>query len=142
MMIGLTESALLLAQDKKIVSQVYPWLGLIVALAFVLGFFALWLRKKLMAPPDNSTPMGFTLKDLRAMHAEGHLSDEELARAEEKALARSRSHFLGDAAVQTDPADEPEDIGHLSTGSEGHSGSGTENMDESSDKNDEDKPRP
>jgi len=138
---GLTESALLLAQNKRFASEIYFWLGVIIALAFVLGVVALWLRKKLMTPPDNATPMGFTLKQLRAMHAEGQLSDEELARAEERALARTRSHYLGDAAIKAKQMEEPEDIGHLSTGSEDDSEAGTENIDESSDKNGDDEPR-
>jgi len=135
----------LLGDSKRFASEVYLWLGVIIALAFVLGFVALWLRKKLMTPPDHSTPMGFTLKDLRAMHAAGHLSDEELARAEERALARSRSHFLGEPSAQTDlpgEPEEPEDLGHLSTGFEEDSEAGTENSEDSSDKNGDDGPKP
>lgn len=104
----------LLAKNKTFTSEVFIWLGVIVALAFVMGFTALWLRKKLMNPPSQPL-MGFSLKDLRQMHDEGQLSDAELARAEEKALSRSRSHYLGLAAA---PPQEAEDIGHLSTGDE------------------------
>lgn len=138
MLLGLTQSALLLADTKQFASQVYLWLGVIVALVFVLGLIAMWLRRRLMDPQDDQPPMGFTLKDLRAMHAQGHLSDEELAAAEEKALAKSRSHYLGD---QEAASEEPEDIGHLSTGSEDESAGGTENTDDVSDKNGDDEPR-
>ncbi|MGB1142138.1 MAG: hypothetical protein ACPG1A_14650, partial [Halioglobus sp.] len=86
MLSDLTQSPLLLAKDKTFASEVFFWLGVIVALAFVLGFVALWLRKKLLTPPSQPL-MGFTLKDLRQMHAQGQLSDEELALAEEKSLA-------------------------------------------------------
>ncbi|MBX2851127.1 MAG: hypothetical protein KTR15_05205 [Phycisphaeraceae bacterium] len=138
MISGLLQPALLLADPKTYASQIYLWLGVIVALAFVLGFIALWLRKKLLTDHEQP-PMGFTLKDLRAMHEAGDLSDEELAAAEEKALARSRSHYLGHAVA---PIEEPEDIGHLSTGSEDDFEAGTENVDGVSDKNPGDEPRP
>lgn len=139
----LTEAALLLADSKKIPSEVFAYLGIIVGLAFVLGLIAVWLRKKVMGETEEQPPMGFTLKDLRAMHGAGQLSDEELAAAEERALARSRSHYLGQTVA---PVEEPEDIGHLSTDSEedpgGDSGPETENPGGVADKNDGDQPRP
>lgn len=139
MISGLAQSALLLANTKKAASEIYFWLGVIVALAFVLGLIALWLRRKLMAAEDDQPPLGFTLKDLRAMHERGQLSDEELAAAEERALARSRSHYLGQTVA---PVEEPEDIGHLSTDFEEGPEGGTENQDGLADKNDGDEPRP
>ena len=137
MMFGLTQPALLLAESKKFASEIYFWLGVIVVLAFALGFVALWLRKKLLTPHEQP-PMGFTLKDLRKLHEMGQLSDEELAAAEEKALARSRSHYLGTPVASTE---EPEDIGHLSTESEDDPAGGTENFGDVSDKNADDEPR-
>lgn len=139
MLSGLVQPALLLAESKKIASQTYFWLAVIVALSFVLGMVALWLRKRLIEQTDDQPPMGFTLKDLRQMHAQGQLSDEELAAAEEKALARSRSHYLGTPVAS---AEEPEDIGHLSTGSEDDFEDGPENQADVSDKNGDDEPRP
>ena len=138
MLDGLTHSGLCLADGRKFASEIYFWLGVVVALAFVLGVVCLWLRRRLLDQRDDQPPMGFTLQDLRAMHADGHLSDEELAAAEEKALAKSRSHYLGD---QDASAQEPEDIGHLSTGSEDDSEGGTENPGDVSDKNGDDGPR-
>lgn len=133
------DPALLLAADKTFASQVYFWLAVIVVLAFALGFIALWLRRRLIDQRDEQPPMGFTLKDLRQLHAQGQLSDEELAAAEEKALARSRSHYLGTPVAEVE---EPEDIGHLSTGSEDDLEGGTENPEDVSDKNADDEPRP
>ena len=138
MMRGLAQPALLLAESKKFASEIYFWLSVIVVLAFVLGFAALWLRKRLLTPHDQP-PVGFTLKDLRKLHESGQLSDEELAAAEEKALARSRSHYLGTPVASTQ---EPEDIGHLSTESEDDLEGRPENFDDVSDKNAGDEPRP
>lgn len=139
MLDGLIQPALLLADSKRFASQIYLWLGVIIALVFVLGVVALWLRRRLLDQPDDQPLAGFTLTDLREMHAQGHLSDEELAAAEEKALARSRSHYLGHAVA---PLEEPEDIGHLSTGSEEDFDGGTENVAGSSDKNPDGEPGP
>ena len=134
----LAQSTLILADSKKVSSEVYLYLGIIVALALVLGLIALWLRKKLIGGTEDQPPMGFTLQDLRAMHEAGQLSDEELAAAEERALARSRSHYLGQTVA---PVEEPEDIGHLSTDSKDDSGPGPENPGDLADKNDGDEPR-
>jgi hypothetical protein len=138
MLSGLAQTGLLLANSKKGMSEIFFWLGVIVALAFFLGFAALWLRKKLLTQ-EEQVPMGFTLKDLRKLHELGQLSDEELAAAEEKALARSKSHYLGQTVA---PIEEPEDIGHLSTGSEDDIEGGTENPNGLADKNPGDEPRP
>lgn len=104
------------------------WLGIIVALAILLAVFALALRKKLFRR-DQAPPMGFTLSDLRQMHAEGQLSDEELAQAEARTLTRSRSHYLGDSETAEDEG-EPE-----STGDPQADESGAENIGDDPDKN-------
>lgn len=90
-----TKPITLLAESGKYSPyEVMFWLGVIVALAVVLGVVAMALRKRMLAK-DEAPPLGFTLKDLRRLHAEGQLSDEELAQAEARTLARTRSHYLG-----------------------------------------------
>lgn len=140
-MFGLAQSAPLLAESKKFASEIYFWLGVIVVLAFVLGGVALWLRRRLFDDRDDQPPLGFTLKDLRAMHARGDLSDEELAAAEEKALSRTRALYLGDASDADENEDQPADLGHLSTGSEDEALGGTENVNDVSDKKPDDEAR-
>ena len=125
MAIAHLSSALLLAQEaKRFSSEVILWLGIILALAFILGIIAMWLRRRLIVENEPTVPMGFTLKDLRELHAQGQISDEELALAEAKALAKSRSLYLGDG--ENGP-EEPEDIGHLSTEGSDDEEAGTEN---------------
>jgi|GEM_PF-2566140 len=129
----LLQPALLLAQEKpRFSSEVLIWLGIILVLAFTLGIFAMWLRRRLLTENEPTVPLGFTLKDLRELHALGQISDEELALAEAKALAKSRSLYLGDG--ENGP-EEPEDIGHLSTEGSDDEAGGTENPNGSSDKN-------
>ena len=76
-------------------TRVYLWLGVIVLLGVLLAVVALYIRKRVLTRSENP-PMGFTLKDLRLLHAQGQLSDEELAAAEARTLARTRTHYLGE----------------------------------------------
>ena len=128
-------TALPLAITSEEFTRVYLWLGVIVALGVLLGIAALYLRKRMMSR-DEAPPMGFTLKDLRRMHAEGQLSDEELAAAEARTLARSRSHYLGDpdqaTADESDPAGEPEESSTIDPPPED---AGAENPPDNPDKN-------
>ena len=68
------------------VSGVLVWaLILIVAVGVLIALIA-WLRRRLVgdAPADNPP---FTLHDLRTLHAQGRLSDEEFQRAKASMLA-------------------------------------------------------
>lgn len=79
-----------LCADQAFSNDIFLWLGVIVAAAVVLGVIALILRRVLMgdhAPP----PIGFTLADLRQLHENGELSDEEFAQAKGRMLAQSRA---------------------------------------------------
>lgn len=89
-------------------ADVLIWLGAIVALALLLAGLAMALRRRLLHPHDNPA-MGFTLNALRDLHAQGKLSSEELAVAEQELLAKSRAAYLG----PDDPAGEAQDLGHL-----------------------------
>lgn len=84
-------------------SDVMIYAGVLLALLIVLATVASLLRRRYMNQSnDDAPPLGFTLKDLREMHAAGQLSDEELAKAEAKSLAASRALYLG-----PDQTDEP-----------------------------------
>lgn len=56
-------------------------MGLVIA-GYVL---ATWVRNKLREP-DDPTSGGFTLGDLRDMHRNGQLSDEEFERAKQRLI--------------------------------------------------------
>ncbi len=51
-------------------------LGLVVVLAFVVAGVAWLIRKRTVGAEDPATP-GLTLSDLRQMHREGRMTDEE-----------------------------------------------------------------
>lgn len=90
-------------------SRVLFWCAVLVGAALLLALIFLLIRKRLASMDDESptmgNPMGFTLADLRQMHAEGQISDEEFDFAKRKMAARAKA--------QLDPTaedDEPEFI--------------------------------
>ena len=85
------------------------WCAVLLVTAFVMGGAFFFIRKKLMAEEDQpaAVSVGFTLSDLRQMHSEGQLSDEEFAAAKEKMIATAKAK-LNEAAE--DAPDEPAPI--------------------------------
>lgn len=97
--------------------QVLLWCALLLVAAFVLGFAFFILRKRLASLDEDASatavnPLGFTLADLRQMHAEGQLSDEEFDFAKRKMVAKAKAGFDSENAVE---GDEPEivDLGDV-----------------------------
>jgi hypothetical protein len=66
--------------------RIWPTLLVLLLIAIVGGLFAMWLRRRLGAK-EESSPAGFSLEDLRRMHREGEMSDEEFERAKTAMLA-------------------------------------------------------
>ncbi|MEL7087809.1 MAG: hypothetical protein AAGL98_05105 [Planctomycetota bacterium] len=84
---------------------------MLLAIAFVMGL-AFWIiRKKLMVGGDNADSgglgLGFTLSDLRQMHAAGQMTDEEFEYAKRKMAARAKAEIDG---ADPDEADLFEDV--------------------------------
>lgn len=72
--------------------RVFFWCAVLVAAALLLALAAWWLRRTLAASNDEEPmPMGFSLADLRTMHARGQLTDEEFAHAKGRMVARTRA---------------------------------------------------
>ena len=67
--------------------ELLPWLIVLLALAIVGGLIIMALRRRVRSP--HAAPSeGFTLHDLRQMHAAGQLSDEEFQRAKAALIER------------------------------------------------------
>lgn len=80
--------------------------GLLVVL-LVVGYIGVsMLRRWMRRGPVERTAMPFTLEDLRTMHRDGQLSDEEFNRARERLLAR----FGASDVVASGEADERENL--------------------------------
>ncbi|MEM9020254.1 MAG: SHOCT domain-containing protein [Planctomycetota bacterium] len=82
----------LLAQQKvqEHQQQILFWLVVIVIVSVVLGVGAMLLLRRMRAEQKPGPSLGFTLADLREMHAQGQLSDREFETAKAKMLARTR----------------------------------------------------
>lgn len=64
----------------------------LVLMAVVIGGYVavMWVRRSLRQG-EQATPVGFSLDDLRRMHREGQLTDEEFERARAKMVAGLRA---------------------------------------------------
>ena len=66
--------------------------GVVVGLV-VVGGVIISLIRRWMRGGDEAVQIGFSLSDLRAMHAEGRISSEELARAEQRLIQQVRGNL-------------------------------------------------
>jgi hypothetical protein len=62
-------------------SSIIGWCLVIVALIVVGAPIVFWFRRWLTDEPPGSASLGLTLQDLRQLHREGKLSDNEFERA-------------------------------------------------------------
>ena len=126
--IALTPPSLLIAASdaRRFGTEVLVWLGVIVVVAFGAGILFFVLRRKLKQDAEVEAPkLGFTLADLREMHARGELTDEELQRAEARTLAESRALYLGgdeeeeaeEVVIGEDESEQPEEADNGGLGS-------------------------
>ncbi|MBB6430965.1 SHOCT domain-containing protein [Algisphaera agarilytica] len=95
--------------------QVLFWSSVLLGAAIVLGLAFFILRKRLNSMDEDAgtgNPMGFTLADLRDMHAQGQISDDEFEFAKRKMIAKAKAKLDADSVPE---GDEPEitDLGDL-----------------------------
>ena len=62
------------------------WSGVLIVL-LVVAFAGVAVLKKRLTKPDETMSAGFTLSDLRALHRNGKMSDEEFERAKEAVVS-------------------------------------------------------
>ena len=108
----------LLAQNAAVAGRVVFWCGVLLLLAGVMVLVAFWLRRRIMSEDDSEPlPMGFSLSDLKTLHAKGELTDEEFEHAKRRMVAGTRARLEvepGAASVTSDTpptAEEPLDGG-------------------------------
>ena len=75
------------AAPGTLFSEVVPWLVALAAVV-VVGGIAIWLVRRTMGTGTGSGTGGFTLQELRELHASGELSDEEFQRARDSLIGR------------------------------------------------------
>lgn len=92
---GLVPAMPLLAQSPDRVDQATQqvlWaVAMILVAIVVVVVVALVLRRLLLKPPDQTASRGFTLAEMRRLHEQGELSDEEWEAARSALLAHTRA---------------------------------------------------
>jgi hypothetical protein len=84
--------ALLIAQPSgQTILPVFGW-SLVLICLLVGGFFAITKLRQWMREDDAPvSPIGFTLSDLRQLHKQGQMTDEEFERAKSKILGSAKA---------------------------------------------------
>ena len=121
--------------------EVLFWSAVLLAVAFVMGL-AFWIIRKKLTPggDDNDAgglSLGFTLADLRQMHAEGQMTDEEFEYAKRKMAAKAKAQLDG-AEADGESEDQPivEDLGDISATAPSDAHSSTDDPQSDADKDD------
>ena len=96
-------------QTQSKVTQVWIWLGVVMLLAVVLGTIVAVVRKIYISNQDSNTDCGYSISDLRQLHKEGKISDEEFDNAKQLIIAQSQA-MLGDKYVSRDINKKDENI--------------------------------
>jgi len=73
-------------KSSRLLSNVLPWLILLIGVIVAGGVVMYVVRRSLNS--ERTASQGFTLQDLRDMHAAGELSDEEFERAKAMMIGR------------------------------------------------------
>jgi hypothetical protein len=86
-------------------SEVLPWLLVLLGAVIIGGIILVAVRRTLRSggggPPADA---GFTLQDLRDLHAAGELSDDEFARARDAMIERVKG-ATSENVEDADPRD-------------------------------------
>lgn len=99
---------------QQLFGDIMPWLLVLVGLIIAGGVLIMILRRRLHEA-DSSPSQGFTLHDLRQLHASGELTDEEYERAKAqmigsvKAAAKPKPILSLSKPQSKPPQPEPED---------------------------------
>ena len=85
-------------------TEVFFYAGVILLAGFIMGaaFFLLRQRLNRQEGPDPGVGLGFTLSDLRQMHAQGQITDEEYQQAKRKMIAKTRATLVEEGEIEAD----------------------------------------
>src|SRR5690606_31169632 len=79
------------------IGPVFLWLLVLMGLLIVAAMGVLWLRRWYRTD-ETGGPIGFTLGDLRRLHREGQMTDDEFERAKARMIAGAKRALERDAA--------------------------------------------
>jgi len=96
------------APSADVFRQIAPWAIVLIAIVLIGGVVLYFIRRSIKSNPSSGAG-GFTLQDLRDLHARGEISDEEFQRAKAQMIGRL-------AAAATTKDREPESTPDVSAG--------------------------
>ncbi len=103
MNVGVPRSVVLAQAAEDLFGQVLPWLIMLLVVVIV-GAAGIYLVRRMLQGGHRASGEGFTLHELRRMHAAGQLTDEEFERA--KALMIGRVGGSASAPNEIGPQDD------------------------------------
>jgi hypothetical protein len=77
------------APAGNLLAEVLPWVLVLIGFVVIASVIIMWLHRRIRSDQPSGGG-GFTLHDLRQMHARGELSDAEFQRARESVIAGVR----------------------------------------------------
>src|SRR5262245_2159606 len=89
-------------KSGRLLGDIFPWLLLLLSVVFV-GAIIIYVARRYLRDDRASSAQGFTLHDLRQLHAAGELTDEQFERAKSMMIGR----LSGPSKSTTVPSGEP-----------------------------------
>lgn len=77
-------------QSGKLFGEILPWLLVLIGVVIAGGVLIMFIRRRLQDDLASSSP-GFTLQDLRNLHARGELTNDEFERAKTQMIGNLKS---------------------------------------------------
>jgi len=74
-------------KSSRLFADLLPWLASIVVF-IIVGGVVIYLLRRWLRTDDQPEGIGFTLQDLRDLHACGEMTDAEFAHAREQMIGR------------------------------------------------------
>ena len=98
MSIGAGRWAVLAQAAEDLLGQVLPWLIMLIGVVIV-GGLGIYFVRRMLRTNQASSQEGFTLHELRCLHAEDRLSDEEFERAKALIIGRATGSSSPEGAI-------------------------------------------
>lgn len=83
---------------EQLFIEILPWIIGLAVIVFI-GAGAIYYVRKMMYGQSSALEDGFTLHDLRQLHAKGELNDEEYERAKDALIGRLQESIESDHEI-------------------------------------------
>jgi uncharacterized membrane protein len=91
-------------KSGQVLSEILPWLIVLAGVVLAGGVVIYFIRRSIKnADSGGSATGGFTLQDLREMHAAGELTEEEFERAKALMIGRAKAGPASTAPAGRNP---------------------------------------